>query len=179
VTLKVLFVCTANICRSPAVELLARRAAPEDSDVVFSSAGTHGVDGGPVNDEIVAALPAGLDSTAFRSRALTTALLEDADLVLTMEAAQRAFILDEHPRLFRKVFTLGQFAQAVERAPTGLGRRALLDHVGTTRGHADPALDVPDPYRRGAAAAAGCVARLDELLRTVLPALSPEGAAHG
>jgi hypothetical protein len=48
----------------------------------------------------------------------------------------------------------------------------MLAHLGSTRRNADPALDVPDPYRRGAEAASGCVARLDELLRTVLPALS-------
>jgi protein-tyrosine-phosphatase len=179
VTLRILFVCTANICRSPASELLARRALPDETDVVFSSAGTHGSDGGRANPEIATALPGDLDSSAFRSRRLTTALLEDADLVLTMEAAQRTFILDEHPSLFRKVYTLGQFAQALEQAPRGLDRDALLAHVAATRGHADPAVDVPDPYRRGPEAAAGCVARLEELLRTVLPALVPEGAAHG
>jgi protein-tyrosine-phosphatase len=179
VTLRVLFVCTANICRSPAAELLARRALPDRTDMLFGSAGTHGSAGGRANPEIAAALPADLDSSAFRSRRLTTALLEDADLVLTMEAAHRTYILDEHPRLFRKVYTLGQLARALARAPEGLDRDALLAHVAATRTHADPALDVPDPYRRGPEAAAGCVARLDELLRTVLPALVPEGAAHG
>jgi sulfate adenylyltransferase len=59
----------------------------------------------------------------------------------------------------------------LDRAPAGLDRDALLAHLGGARGHADPALDVPDPYRRGAEAASGCVARLRELLRAVLPAL--------
>jgi sulfate adenylyltransferase len=169
--LKVLFVCTANICRSPSIELLAQQACPDTTDIVFGSAGTHGTDGSAINPELAAALPAGLDSSAFRSRRLTGALLDDADLVLTMETAHRSFILDDHPTLFRKVFTLGQFAQAVDRAPDGLDREALLAHVAATRGNADPALDVPDPYRRGAEAASGCVARLDELLHVVLPAL--------
>jgi sulfate adenylyltransferase len=179
VTLKVLFVCTANICRSPAAELLARRAVPDVADLELASAGTHGSDGGLVDPEVVAALPADVDSSSFRSRRLTSALLGDADLVLTMEAAHRAFILDEHPHLFRKVFTLGQLAQALRRAPEGLDRPALLQHLAASRGHADPSLDVPDPYRRGPEAAASCVARLEELLGTVLPALSGEGRAHG
>ncbi|HET6937863.1 MAG TPA: hypothetical protein VFI19_04635 [Nocardioides sp.] len=55
----------------------------------------------------------------------------------------------------------------------------MTQRILAVRGHADPALDVQDPYRRGPEAAAGCVARLDELLRTVLPALVPEGAARG
>ncbi len=170
--LKVLFVCTANICRSPSLELLARRALPDDTDVDFSSAGTHGWEDEPVNPDMAAALPADLDTSRFRSRRLTAQLLEEADLVLTMEAAQRTFVLDDHPGMFRKVFTLGQFAQAVEKTPAELDRDALLAHVASTRGNADPALDVPDPYRRGAEVASECVAHLDELLRAVLPRLS-------
>jgi len=171
-SLTVLFVCTANICRSPSVELLARQALPDAADVVFGSAGTHARDGQPINPDMVVALPAGLDSAGFRSRRLTPPLLEDADLVLTMETAHRSHVLDDHPAMFRKVFTLGQFAQAVEKAPAGLDRDALLLHIGAARGHADPALDVADPYRRGPEAASGCVARLEELLRVVVPALS-------
>ena len=169
--MKLLFVCTANICRSPSAEALARAEGPADME--FTSAGTHARGGEPINPDMVAVLPPDLDTSGFRSRRLTTELLEDADLVLTMEVAHRTFILDDHPALFRKVFTLGQFAHAVGRAPRGLGRDALLAHIAAARGHADPALDVPDPYRRGAEAASGCVARLQELLRAVLPALNP------
>ena len=168
--MNILFVCTANICRSPSAEALAR--AEGLTDLEFSSAGTHARDGQPINPDMVAVLPADLDTSAFRSRRLTTALLEDADLVVTMEAAHRTFVLDDHPAMFRKVFTLGQLAKAVDQAPEGLGREALLTHLGATRRNADPALDVPDPYRRGAEVASGCVASLRELLRAVLPALS-------
>jgi protein-tyrosine-phosphatase len=166
---KVLFVCTANICRSPSAEALARAEGP--ADVEFSSAGTHARDGEPINPDMVAALPTELDTSAFRSRRLTTELLDAADLVVTMEAAHRTFVLDDHAALFRKVFTLGQLAKAIDQAPDGLDRAALIAHLGATRRNADPALDVPDPYRRGAEAASGCVARLEELLHIVLPAL--------
>ncbi|GAB3248780.1 adenylyl-sulfate kinase [Nocardioides dilutus] len=168
----VLFVCTANICRSASLEAMARHAAGDDTDLVFSSAGTHGWTDHGVEDAMRAALPADLDTAEFRSRPLTRQIVEEADLVLTAETAHRSFILDDQPQLFRKVFTLGQFAEAVAKAPAGLTRYQLLEHVATTRGHADPGLDVPDPYRRGPAAAAACVTRLDELLRAVLPALS-------
>jgi protein-tyrosine-phosphatase len=167
---KVLFVCTANICRSPSAEAMARAAGLDD--VEFTSAGTHARDGEPINPDMVAVLPPELDTSDFRSRRLTTELLDEADLVVTMEAVHRTFVLDDHPGMFRKVFTLGQLARALEQAPEGLDREALLAHLGATRRNADPALDVPDPYRRGAEAASGCVARLEELLHVVLPALS-------
>ena len=170
--LHVLFVCTANICRSPSLELMARHALP-DGSVSFASAGTHGFVDEPIDEVVAAALPDGIDATGFRSRRLTGGMLEEADLVLTAETAHRSFILDDHPGLFRKVFTVGQFAQAVARAPEGLGREALLAHIAAARGTADPALDVPDPYRRGPETAAECVAHLEELLRVVLPALRP------
>ena len=126
--MKVLFVCTANICRSPSAEVMARAEAP--ADLAFSSAGTHAMDGEPINPDMVAALPADLDTSGFRSRRLTTALLGDADLVLTMETAHRTFVLDDHPAMFRKVFTLGQLARALEQVPDGLDREALLAHAG-------------------------------------------------
>jgi len=169
--LTVLFVCTANICRSPSAELLAGGLAGE-ADLVFGSAGTHARGGLPIDRHLMAALPDGLDGAAFRSRRLTPQLLEGADLVLTMETTHRSFVLDDHAGMFRRVFTLGQLAQAVQGAPADLGREQLLAHVAAARGNADPALDVPDPYRQGAEAASGCVARLEELLRVVVPALS-------
>ncbi|MFC6344531.1 adenylyl-sulfate kinase, partial [Nocardioides hankookensis] len=116
--LHVLFVCTANICRSPYMELLARQIAGPDADIVFSSAGTHGFRDSAMDTEMAQLLDAD-DRDAFRSRPLTAELLRDADLVLTAEHTHRQFILDDHPGAFRKVFTLGQFAEAARASDLG------------------------------------------------------------
>jgi hypothetical protein len=60
----------------------------------------------------------------------------------------------------------------VERAPEDLDSNALLAHVAATRGHADPALDIPDPYRRGPEAVSDSVNHLGDLLRVMLSALT-------
>ena len=82
--LKVLFVCTANICRSPFMELTARALAPE---LTISSAGTHGFTAAPMESEMAAVLAEGIDPGEFRSRPLTVDMLAEADLVLTAQAS--------------------------------------------------------------------------------------------
>ena len=176
--LNILFVCTANICRSPYMELRARALATElgaGNALNLSGAGTHGFNEHPM-DSTMATTLATRDTTAdgFSSRPLTKTLIVEADLVLTAEGSHRSFILDDHPGAFRKVFTLGQFAAAAEAATTAdpdLSGRDLITSVGLRRGGADRSLDIADPYRRGPAAAETCATQVDELLRVVVPAL--------
>ncbi|SDE19727.1 adenylyl-sulfate kinase [Nocardioides lianchengensis] len=171
--LNVLFVCTANICRSPFMELLARHLAGPDANVVFSGAGTHGFQAHAMDDVMAATLaPRGVtDVASFASRPLDRDLLEQADVVLTAEAAHRTFILDDHPQLFRKVFTLGQFAETVQALDPDLSGRELVTEAARRRGAADAGLDVRDPYRQGAEAAETAAAGIERLLRVVVPAL--------
>jgi protein-tyrosine-phosphatase len=167
--LKVLFICTANICRSPAMELIARDLAGS-SDVVFSSAGTHARRRQRMNPEMVATLPEGMSSDDFRSRHVDAALLADADLVLTAEQSHRQHILDDFPHLLRKVFTLGQFAATIAEIPD-LSGRALVEAAGQRRTPAAPEHDVADPYRRGAAAAEAATGTISAMLSVVVPRL--------
>lgn len=169
--IRVLFVCTANICRSPYMELTARRLAGEGTKVVFSSAGTHGFESHAM-DEVMATTLVDCDHSTFRSRPLTAALLDEADLVLTAESTHRAFILDDHPGLFRKVFTLGQAATALEKLDPGLTGRALLDKLGQARGAADASTDVVDPYRRGPEAARQAADLIDRWLDVIVSRLA-------
>jgi len=169
--LKVLFVCTANICRSPFMELTARSLVGTGAGLEFGSAGVHGWDASPMDADMVTVLGEGVDASSFRSRALSRELLEEADLVLTAEAAHRSYILEDHPAMFRKVFTLGQAAEAIGRLEPGLSPHEVVGRLGAVRGSADPALDVPDPYRRGPEAAAAAGEHIARLLRVVLSAL--------
>ena len=173
--LRVLFVCTANICRSAFMEVVARHLAGKDAAIEFSSAGTHGLDREPMNEDMVVTLDGrDVEHAEFRSRPLTGDLIADADLVLTAESTHRTFILDDHPAEFRKVFTLGQFAAAVQADDSGATGRDLLERIGERRGTADPALDIPDPYRRGPEASTRAATTIEYLLQIVLPALTGE-----
>ncbi len=85
--IRVLFVCTGNICRSPLAEVVAKTyAASVDLPIEAGSAGSLGIVGRPASPKMVRAASAlGLDLTAHRSRALDTTLIGWADHVVVMD----------------------------------------------------------------------------------------------
>lgn len=94
-TIGVLFVCTANTCRSPMAEgvfrTLARRAGLERAFAI-ASAGTRAINAGeaPTPAAIVAAARRGYDIAGQRSRTLTTEAVAAADYVLAMDRSHMA-----------------------------------------------------------------------------------------
>jgi sulfate adenylyltransferase len=170
--LRVLFVCTANICRSPYLELRARQLFGPDAGVEVSSAGTHGLDASPVSDTMEAEFARwGTEVDGFRSRAATGELVDEADLVLTAEAAHRTRLLEERPGAFRKVFTLGQFVESAGAADPSLRGRALLHALESRRVPASPDQDIDDPYRRGPAEARRAAVTMERMLAVVVDKL--------
>ncbi|GAA5059354.1 arsenate reductase/protein-tyrosine-phosphatase family protein [Nocardia callitridis] len=83
----VLFVCHGNVCRSVIAERLTRAVAIEHAmpELTAESAGTRALLGFPV-EPLAAKIIDGLgaDATNFRARKLVPALIDRADLVLTM-----------------------------------------------------------------------------------------------
>ncbi len=80
--IKVLFVCTGNICRSPMAEVLFAHLAP---DVEVGSAGTMDWSGQPAHEYAIAAMAErGLDLSAHRSRRLSEYLVDESDLIVVM-----------------------------------------------------------------------------------------------
>src|SRR5689334_19045898 len=113
---RILFVCTANICRSPMAEHLLReglreRLGPEAEDFVVSSAGTHGLVGEPMDGRARETLRRqyDLDGTGFVARALDEELVQESDLVLTASREHRAVAVTLHPRATRRTFTVREF----------------------------------------------------------------------
>jgi sulfate adenylyltransferase len=170
--IRVLFVCTANICRSPYLELRARQLFGPDGGVEVSSAGTDGFDAAPVSDTMDAEFARwGTEVDEFRSRPATGELIDAADVVLTAEAAHRTRLLEERPAAFRKIFTLGQFVASADAADPALHGRALLEALASRRVPASPDHDVADPYRRGPEAARRAGVTMERMLEVVVERL--------
>jgi protein-tyrosine-phosphatase len=109
----ILFVCTANICRSPVAEALLRSQLELAGygDWVVSSAGTWADRGEPASEHSVQLLSEmGLDISAHRSRPVDAAALAEADLVLTLEMGHAEALRAEFPRHAHKIRVLSQMS---------------------------------------------------------------------
>lgn len=82
---RIVVVCYANICRSPYLAALLRRALP---DVDVSSAGFTGLGHRVPEHSKTVATQHGIDLSAHRSRLLTGEILLDTDLVVVMDDRQ-------------------------------------------------------------------------------------------
>lgn len=171
---QVLFVCHANLCRSPMAEYIARRLLHRWS-VSVASAGTDAVPGRRMHPYAAfVTASAGADPSGFRSRRLSAAHLAGATLVLTATRRQRSVCAALAPAALPRTFTLRQFARLAEVAqpPTGAGERplrAVVEAASRARGRLQPAPDgddLPDPIGGTAADFIRCA---EEIERSVAP----------
>ncbi|HEV2088106.1 MAG TPA: hypothetical protein VGR21_07325, partial [Cryptosporangiaceae bacterium] len=114
----ILFVCTANLCRSPMAEHLARQrlstAAPADR-IVMGSGGTRADAGRSMHPHAAAVLSErGVDPAGFVSRPVSATGLLGASLVLTAAREHRAHCVTVAPGVVRRCFTLAQFVRLAE-----------------------------------------------------------------
>lgn len=160
--LSVLFVCTANICRSPLAEaLLAHRL--DDARVRIASAGTRARPDIPMSSSSARlAIADGVDPAAaagHRSQRLDADLIARADLVVAMDRSHRRFVVEEDPRATRRTFTArellrlesaGETVEGPEGVEPQLRLAAILVELVSRRPlvrDAEPADDdIADPY---------------------------------
>lgn len=168
----ILHICMANRARSALAELITRdRLAayaaagyPRAAQVEVASAGTWTRGGEPIWPAAGAeAQRRGLDPTTFRSRLVTPAIVQQADLILAATRALRDEVIALAPAAMRRTFTWLELAWLLEgvdpaELPGQSGDerlRAVPALAASRRGHlqAPPgsSLDVADPVNRDAA----------------------------
>lgn len=151
---RLLFVCTANRCRSPLAERLFRQAlgrqmsGPSTRRWSIASAGTAVERGTTIHPQALTVLAErGADDRPASARQLTTQLITAADLVLTATRAHRAWVVSSLPAATRRTFTIQQFARfsAAGRSLTGSSTvdtgAALMELANVGRTSVQPLLE--------------------------------------
>jgi len=192
---RLLFVCTGNLCRSPVAECLTRAwIAPlldgQAAAVHVSSAGLEAREGEPMDPRSANALvQLGGDPAAFAARHFRAAMAEDADLVLTMTRRQRRSVLAATPRGLRRTFTLLEAVDLLSRADlSGLdSEQSLEKRASVLAGRLDAARafraassadDIPDPIGRPDRVHRTVAGIIGDALKPLVTTLVPSASAE-
>jgi protein-tyrosine-phosphatase len=108
----VLFICTANICRSPMALGLFKQKIASDPDVSswkIDSAGTWAPEGEPASGMSQRLLKnRGIDIQDHQSKSVTLELLRSYNLILTMERGHKEALRTEFPEIKGRVFMISE-----------------------------------------------------------------------
>jgi len=155
-TIGVLFVCTANICRSPTAEgvfrAMARRAGLDPAfEIASAGTGASHVGEPPSPPAVEVAASRGYDISAIRARQVTGEDIRHYDFVLAM--------------------TRGHLVEMRWLAP-----RELVDKPKLLMSFAPPLgiFDVPDPYGRARDDYERAIGLIEAACRGLLDRLTPQ-----
>ena len=174
--MKILFVCTGNLCRSPMAEGLMRYLLQERgcSDVEVASVGTWAYHGSPATTEAIETLrKRGVDLEAHRSRPAEVAQLNDADVVVAMTSVHVREIASLAPEAINKVVLMKELKEIEpDELPDGA---APAERVGALlrgrRPKSRRSLDVDDPMGLPTAAYERALREIEEGLEVLAAAV--------
>ncbi|HEX7973596.1 MAG TPA: hypothetical protein VF498_04235 [Anaerolineales bacterium] len=128
----VLFVCTANICRSPiAMALWREKLGSAAKGWRIESAGTWAMEGERAASRAqTVLLERGIDLSAHRSRSVTREMLRNFTLILTMEHGHKEALRAEFPEFASRIYLLHEMVGDVREVRDPMGG-SMIDFQDT------------------------------------------------
>lgn len=185
--MKVLFVCTGNICRSPMGELMFPLFFHSDA-VETDSAGVNGLIDHQIDPSSNKLLKLdGIDASSFRSKRITPQLALSSDLILCFTEAQRGNIVTLAPRARSRTYTVSDFANLCRYcAGNGLicgdtiedRLDSIIANASMVRPMLPASQDIKDPYRREFKMFQNAHDQMGYAFADIAQALEPSRASH-
>jgi protein-tyrosine phosphatase len=170
--LRILVVCTANVCRSPmGAALLQSHLAAAGLSAQVSSAGTLRTGLAVDPDAVKAASEWGVDISGHVPRLVSRAIVDDegADLIVTMARRHLREVAVMSRNVFARTFTARELGRRLtDFGGTPADLPSLLAAIGGDRRPSqmmtdDLLDDIPDPYGTGLANVRHTATELDQL----------------
>jgi protein-tyrosine-phosphatase len=124
----VLFVCSANVCRSPMAKSIFRQQLDRKAKRIkwkVESAGTWGLDGCEMAEGVKKVLQEmGIETPVHAARTVEREMLKSFNLILTMEKGHKEALRVEFPEVGERVYLLSEMVGESSdiRDPMGKGQ---------------------------------------------------------
>ena len=110
--MKVMFICTGNICRSAMAHAMLEKTAKEnDKNIQVYSCGVFAENGDISTKEAIETMKEyGIDLKKHKATNIRNSNIEDMDVILCATTAHKNNVLNLYPNLKGKVFTMKEYA---------------------------------------------------------------------
>lgn len=141
--MKIMFICTGNICRSAmAHKMLEKKAKEENKDIEVYSCGVFAEDGDvPTYEGIDVMREYGIDLSKHRATNIRNSNIKDMDVILCATNSHKNNVISMYPELKEKVYTMKEYA-----------------------GYDKKDIDIKDPWGYGIAIYRMCAAEIEDCI---------------
>jgi len=110
--MKVMFICTGNICRSAMAEyMLKRRAKVENKNIEVCSCGIYAENGDiPTYESMQVMKEYGIDISKHKATNIRNSNIKDMDVILCATNRHKDTVIYMYPELEEKVYTMKEYA---------------------------------------------------------------------
>ena len=111
--MKIMFICTGNICRSAmAHAMLQKMVKEQNKDVQVYSCGIFAENGDiPTREAIETMKEYGIDLRQHRATNIRNSDIKNMDIILCATTAHKNNVINMYPKLAGKVFTMKEYAR--------------------------------------------------------------------